>query len=157
MKKLAVLISVCCFVFASCNNKPAPEQVDEVAPETCEAKKECCQMTEEQKADMAAWKDWDNQTIEKKEELVAKCKACIDKKMAEKKEQCDAEKTEACPEKKAKCEEMKAKFDNWDNLTLDEKKALLDEMSCCKKKCCKDGEKKCCKDGKKECEHKEVK
>jgi hypothetical protein len=158
MKKLAVLISVFCFIFVACNNnQPAP--ATEEPTEQCDKKhgEKECQMTEEQKADMEAWKNWDNQTTEKKEELVAKRKACIDKKMAEKSEKCDAEKKEQCPEKEAKCAEMKAKFDNWNNLTLDEKKALLDEMQ--PKKCCKEGgDKKCCKDGKKkECEHKETK
>ncbi len=161
MKKLAVLISICCFVFVACNNNPSVPDPNAVSVDStaqcakkCEGKKEC-QMTEEQKADMEAWKNWDNQTAEKKEELVAKRKACIDKKMAEKSEKCDAEKKEQCPEKEAKCAEMKAKFDNWNNLTLDEKKALLDEMSCCKQKCCANSDKKCCKSGeKKQCEGK---
>ena len=149
MKKLAVLMSVFCFVFVACNNNqktPATEETTEQCEKKCEGKHDC-KMTEEQKADMEAWKNWDNQTAEKKEELVAKRKACIDKKMAEKSEKCDAEKKEQCPEKEAKCAEMKAKFDNWNNLTIDEKKVLLDEMQ----------PKKCCKDGEKKCEHKETK
>ncbi|GHV43333.1 hypothetical protein FACS1894180_2090 [Bacteroidia bacterium] len=149
-------------------------------------------MTEEQKADLAAWNDWDNQTDAKKVELVDKFKKCIDdkatcckkdgekkcckdadkkeccKKDGDKKECCkkDGEKKECCKkelteEQKAACAEFKAKWDNWDNLTVDEKKALLDQkFECCKakceakKECCKkDGEKTCCKkDGeKKEC------
>ena len=152
MKKLAVLVSALCFVFVGCNcNAPATEPTTEDSTK-CEGKKECCQMTEEQKADMEAWNDWDNQTAEKQAELVAKRKACIDKKMAEKAEKCDATKEEQCPEKKAKCEEMKAKWDKWETLTIDEQKALLDEMKCCgKKKCCKEGDKKECE---KKCEDK---
>ena len=151
MKKLAVLVSALCFVFVGCNcSTPAPETTTEDTTEKCEGKKEC-QLTEEQKAEMAAWNDWDNQTPEKKAELVANRKACIDKKMAEKAEKCDATK-EQCPEKKAKCEEMKAKWDNWNNLTIDEQKALLDEVKCCgKKQCCKEGDKKECE---KKCEDK---
>ena len=131
---------------------------------TCckDGEKKECQLTEEQKANIAAWEDWDNQTSEKQEELVAARKACIDSKLAEKAGKCDAEKEKCqkeegkCPEKEAKCAEMKALWDNWDNLTIGEKKALLDEMApkCCKKECCKKeckkectaDEKKCCKE-----------
>ena len=153
MKKLAMLISVCCFVFVSCNNQPA-QAPEESTEHKCEGHKKCCkELTEEQKADMEAWKNWDSQTTEKKEELVAKRKECIDNRMAKKQEKCDAEKKEECPAKAAKCAEMKAQFENWDNLTLDEKKALLDEMPCCgKKQCCKGGNKKGCE---KKCEGKE--
>jgi hypothetical protein len=72
-------------------------------------------------------------------------KECFDKKMAEKAEKCDGEQKEMCPEKAEKCAAFKAKWDNWDNLTIDEKKALIDEkMNCCKEKCCKEkGEEGC--------------
>jgi len=152
MKKLAVLVSALCFVFVGCNcNAPATEPTETEDSTKCEGKQEC-QLTEEQKAEIAAWEDWANQTPEKKAELVANRKACIDKKMAEKAEKCDATE-EQCPEKKAKCEEMKAKLANWDKLDVEAKKALLDEMKpCCKdKKCCKEGEKKECE---KKCEGK---
>ncbi|MDR0364265.1 MAG: hypothetical protein LBH92_04530 [Bacteroidales bacterium] len=123
----------------------------------CAEKKDgCCkELTEEQKAEIVAWNDWDNQTPEKKQELVANRKACMDKKIAECKEKCEGkmeeckDKKEQCPEKEAKCAEMKAKWEKWDTLTLEEQKALLDAMA--PKKCCKDGQKEsCCKEGKKD-------
>jgi hypothetical protein len=159
MKKLLALLVASFVLFSCCNNAKKDE---------CKNKKECCEMTEEQKADLAAWNDWDNQTDEKKAELVEKYKNCIDqkakccKKDGEKKECCkkDGEKKECCKkelteEQKKACEEFKAKWENWDNLTINEKKALLDQkMECCKakKECCK-AKKECCKkDGeKKEC------
>lgn len=114
----------------------------------CKEKKEgCCkELTEEQKADMAAWNDWDNQTPEKKQELVTKRKECIDKRMAEKKEKCEAkegEEKKECPEAAKKCAEFKAKWDNWANLTIDEQKALIDECTACCKKACEKKEGEC--------------
>jgi hypothetical protein len=151
MKKLVVLIGLVCFVFTACNNKTTQTEEPQQEPQQeqkCEEQKGCCsEMTEEQKAEMEAWKDWDNQTDERKAELVASGKACLDKMMAEKKSCCEQkegeEKKECCKDKEAKCAEMKAKFDNWDNMTVEEKKALLDGVAaCCKEKCCKEGEKK---------------
>ena len=109
------------------------------------------EMTEEQKADMAAWEDWANQTDEKKADLLNKRKECFDKMVAEKKA-----KEEEMAAKKAAFEEGMA---NWDNLSLDEKKALFDNMPCCGEgphpgcghKCHKEGEHKCCKDGEHKC------
>lgn len=161
MKKtlLSLLIVGVMASFVSCGNnkKEAATETDatEVKKECCEAEKSCCkEMTEEQKADMAAWNDWDNQTAEKKDELLGKFKACIDKKASEcgTKEEC-AEKKEACPEKEAACAAFKAQLANWDNLTVDEKKVLIDSMPKC------DKEKACCKEGKKEdacCESKKA-
>jgi len=142
---IVLLAVVAVVVVKNCNCCKAETE------KTCckDGEKKECQLTEEQKANIAAWEDWDNQTSEKQEELVAARKACIDSKLAEKAGKCDAEK-EKCPEKEAKCAEMKALWDNWDNLTIGEKKALLDEMTpkCCKKECAAD-EKKCCKEEKK--------
>lgn len=144
MKKLFIIAIAGLFTFASCGKKavePATEPVQ--TEQECEKK---CELTEEQKAEMEAWANWDSQTDERKAELVANKKACLDKCMAEKAEKCEGE-TEKCPEKEAKCAEMKAKLDNWDNLTIDEKKALLDEFA--PKKCCKgeghEGGEGCCK------------
>ena len=122
------------FFFASCCNKAKETPVEDEAAT-------CCELTEEQKADKAAWEDWDNQTDEQKDELLAKAKECIDKKMAEKAEKCDGEQKEVCPEKAAKCAAFKAKWEDWDNLDRDAKKALVDETrECCKKKCEKEGQ-----------------
>ncbi|MDR3047572.1 MAG: hypothetical protein LBU51_08190 [Bacteroidales bacterium] len=153
MKKLWMVAVVCAFVFASCGNKAPKTEENQTCDQT---EQKCCkEMTEEQKADCAAWKDWDNQTDEAKAQLVEKFKTCIDTKMAEAKKCCEAKKDGAdkkectekkeCPEKAAKCAEFKAKWDNWENLTIDEKKALIDQkMECCKAKC--DKEKKGCCD-----------
>ena len=129
MKKLFTILVAGIFVLASCGNKPAPV-VDE--PEVQEEKGCCHEMTEEQKADMAAWEDWANQTEEQQVVLLDKFKACIDAKMAEK-----GECTEECPEAAKKCEEFKAKWATWETLDIAAKKALIDEVKCCKKECCK--------------------
>ena len=134
MKKLWMIAIAGVFFFASCGNKAKQVTTETEEPEVAKC---CDELTEEQKADCAAWEDWDNQTPERQEELVAKMKECFDAKMAEKAEKCDAEQKEECPEKAAKCAEFKAKWDSWETLTIAEKKALLDEAKscCCKKKC----------------------
>ena len=84
MKKLMLLIAAACFVFVSCNNKPAEEQVaTEENTEVTEEHHCCHEMTEEQKAFKADWENWENQTAERKTELIAQAKECFDKKMAE--------------------------------------------------------------------------
>lgn len=124
MKKLLFLLIPAFMLGACCNNesKNCPEE-----NEAIEGEHHCCkdgdhkchhEMTEEQKADIAAWEDWANQTDEKKAELLNKRKECFDKKMAEKDEQ------------EAKRAAIKEKMANWDNLSLDEKKAIFDEMPC---------------------------
>ena len=142
MKKLTVLAGVLCFVFVSCCNKAEEAPVED---KQCANKEQHehgkCKMTEEQKAECEAfrkqWDDWANLTEDTKKELIAKKKACIDKKNAE---------MEA---KMAACKEEWATFDN---LSLDEQKALIDKrMNCCKKKCCKEDKKEC----QKKCEGKE--
>jgi len=184
MKKLMLFIAAACFVFVSCNNKPAEETVaTEENTEVTEEHHCCHEMTEEQKAFKADWENWENQTEERKAELVAKAKECFDQRMAEfeahkaeceaNKPECEAKKAE-CEAKKAECEAKKAEMDsklaNWDNMTLEEQKAFLDEVApcchgpkgphhegCCKgegKPCCKDGEKPCCKGEGKPCEKK---
>ncbi len=164
MKKLMLLIAAACFVFVSCNNKPAEDQVaTEENTEVTEEHHCCHEMTEEQKAFKADWENWENQTDERKAELIAKAKECFDQRMAEfeaHKAECEANKPE-CEAKKAECEAKKAEIDkvmaNWDNMTIEEQKAFFDENApCCKEhKCChkgegegcckKEGEKPCCK------------
>jgi len=147
MKKLWMIAIAGVFFFASCCNKPkevATEQGEEQTEET-----KCCkELTEEQKAAMAAWEDWDNQTPEKKAELVANAKECIDKKMAEHAEKHDGEQKEMCPEKAEKCAAFKAKWEKWDELNIEEQKALIDEkMEFCHKNCEKKEAEGCCKKG----------
>jgi len=165
MKKLLFLLVPAFLLVACCNNEPKQEAAEgeqkccnkEGEHKCCkEGEHKCChEMSEEQKADMAAWEDWANQTDEKKAELLNKRKECYDKMVAEKKAR-----EEEMAAKKAAFEEGMA---NWDNLSLDEKKALFDNMPCCGKchkghgchhgegKCCKEGEHKCCKDGEHKC------
>ena len=94
MKKLMLFIAAACFVFVSCNNKPAEETVaTEENTEVTEEHNCCHEMTEEQKAE------------------------------------CEK-----------KCAEMKAKWDNFANMTLDEQKDLIMErLGGCH------GDKPCCK------------
>jgi hypothetical protein len=142
MKKLVVLaVSVFCFIFVSCGNKP--EATVEPATEVTEQKQdqpkhECCKMTEEQKAECEAfckqWKDWENLSEDVKKDLVAKTKERFDKQDAE---------------KEAKIAACKAEWANFDNLNLEEQKALIDKRMQCGKKCGK-ADKKCCKDGEKD-------
>lgn len=172
MKKLMLFIAAACFVFVSCNNKPAEETVaTEENTEVTEEHHCCHEMTEEQKAFKADWENWDNQTDERKAELIAKAKECFDKRMAEceaHKAECEAHKAE-CEAHKAEMEAKKAEIDkvmaNWDKMTIEEQKAFFDQNApCCKEhKCCHKGEgegccKKegegCCKDGQKPCEKK---
>lgn len=131
MKRLALTLATVCFIFVACNNQQKATPVDENQPkQECKNQKDgqhqgCKEMTEEQKATCEAWKNWDNQTPEKKAELVAKRKECIDKRMAEQ----EARQAEM----KAKRDEFKAKWANFDKLDINAKKALIDEFSqCCK-------------------------
>ena len=129
MKRIALTLATVCFIFVACNNQQEATPVDENQPKhECQHKKDgqhkpCKEMTEEQKAMCEAWKNWDDQTPEKKAELIAKKKECIDKKIAEQ------EAKEA--EMKAKKEEFKAKWANFDKLDIDAKKALIDEFTQC--------------------------
>jgi hypothetical protein len=146
MKRLVVLAAgVLCFVFVSCVNKPeeAPAPTEEVTEqEQTQPKHECCKMTEEQKAECEAfckeWKDWTNLPDDAKKGLITKVKERFDKQDAE---------------RDAKIAECKAEWANFDKLTLDEQKTLIDKRMQCEKKCCK-ADKKCCKEGKKDCEKK---
>ena len=128
MKKLTLAIAALSFVLVSCNNQPKPEQaVGNQPKQECENQKgqhKCCKdMSEEQKAMFEAWKDWDNQTPEKKAELIAKRKECIDKKIVEQ------ETREA--EMKVKKGEFKAKWANFDKLDIEAQKVLIDEFRNC--------------------------
>lgn len=155
MKKLFLLAAACCFLFTSCcrcDKNAAPAECPDSLKKECHMKgdKPCCkEMTEEQKAEMEAWKNFDSLTAEEQENLVNKRKEAIDQMKAEK----EAKEKEMAEKKAA----FEAKWANWDKLTTAEKKALLDEMPCCHKpcmgpdgphgdmKCCKDKGPKCCK------------
>jgi hypothetical protein len=85
------------------------------------------------------WQNWENITDERKAELLDQRKAKYDEMQSMKKAQ---------EEKKAAFE---AAMNNWDNLTIDERKAAFDNMGCCGG--CKKGEGKgCCKGDKQGCQ-----
>ncbi len=138
------MAAACCLTFTACNNnKPAEQTAEGTEPQT----EACCpEMTEEQKAEMEAckkaaedWQNWENLTEERKAELLDQRKAKYDEMQEMKKAQ---------EEKKAAFE---AAMNNWDKLTIDERKAAFDNMGCCGG--CKKGEGKgCCKGDKQGCQ-----
>lgn len=144
MKKLMLLAAVCCFVFASCKqeNKPV-ETTDTTVVEQPAPAPVVNQDSLDQVQAMTDWSNWETITPERKAELVAKFKTCVEKGLAE----CQ-------PTEKAKIAEKKAfekKWAKFDKLTVDEQKALIDEFPCkhnCGDQACCNGENKDCK---KEC------
>ncbi len=138
------MAAACCLTFTACNNnKPAEQTAEGTEPQT----EACCpEMTEEQKAEMEAckkaaedWQNWENLTEERKAELLDQRKAKYDEMQAMKKAQ---------EEKKAAFE---AAMNNWDKLTIEERKAAFDAAGCCGG--CKKGEGKgCCKGDKQGCQ-----
>ena len=140
----------------ACNNTPKqPEQpaepVQEEKTEVVEEKHDC---------PMHALKDefakWDEMTDEAKAELnkkAAETFAAMDAEMEAKKAEMEAAGEQVCKEMaemteeaKAECEkkcaEMKAKWDNFANLTVDEQKDLIMERL---NGCNHEGDKPCCK------------
>jgi TRAP-type C4-dicarboxylate transport system substrate-binding protein len=146
MKKLMILLAVACLVCVSCG--PRAEKVTDVQEETC------CTLTPEQEEMFANWELWADLEEEQQVALVGEMKAFIDdckaKCEAKCEEKCKKEGEEAeevCPEKAAKCAEFKAKWEDFENLTLEEQKAILDQvLECHKAKCCKDKEEACTHD-----------
>ncbi|MCR4737671.1 MAG: hypothetical protein K5846_05880 [Bacteroidales bacterium] len=136
MKKLMILMATCCLVFASCNKKAKEEPLQ--TPEQQE-------MSEKQKQrmqDREDWVSWENLTDERKAELLNKSKAAYDKQKAAQEER------EA---RKAKFEEAMA---NWDNLSLDERRAAFELIYPSRPESkgeCKD-EDKCSQEGDKPCD-----
>jgi hypothetical protein len=148
MKKLMMIAVAGLFLFASCGNK-TQEAAPAEEPQQKECQKgdsPCCkEMNPEQKADCEAWKNWDSQTAEKKQELITKRKECVHKMIVER----EAKKAEM----EAKMADYKAKLATWDKLTVDQQKALIEEfdaLSCHKMQGDKPG---CCKEEKEGCKH----
>ena len=156
MKKLFLTLGLASLFMVACNNTPKqPEQpaepVQEEKTEVIEEKHEC---------PMHALKDefakWDEMTDEAKAELnkkAAETFAAMDAEMEAKKAEMEAAGEQVCKEMaemteeaKAECEkkcaEMKAKWDNFANLTVDEQKDLIMERL---NGCNHEGDKPCCK------------
>ena len=156
MKKLFLTLGLASLFMVACNNTPKqPEQpaepVQEEKTEVVEEKHDC---------PMHALKDefakWDEMTDEAKAELnkkAAETFAAMDAEMEAKKAEMEAagehvckEMAEMTEEAKAECEkkcaEMKAKWDNFANLTVDEQKDLIMERL---NGCNHEGDKPCCK------------
>jgi len=156
MKKLMILLAVACLVFVSCG--PCNKKTVEVTEE------KTCTFTPEQEAMFENWEMWADLDAELQVALVgemkafideckAKCEAKCEAKCKEAKEEC-GEVKEECPEKAAKCAEFKAKWEDFENLSLEDQKAILDQvLECMKAKCCKEkGEGEgCCKKDKEGC------
>ena len=149
MKKLGLFASMICFLFmvSCCGNcqKEGEKCCDKDKKECCSKDKKCCEkkcdLTEEQIAECKAfkekWENFENLVESEQAELIAKKKAFV-----------DAER-EALKAKIAECEAKWAGFEEW---TIAEQKAFLDNLPCkkakkdCAKKCEKKCEKKCDKD-----------
>jgi signal recognition particle GTPase len=134
-----LLAAVCCFILASCNNQPATPATDAGQSTEQTDTSKCCK---KESPECAAWKDWANQTPEKKAELV---KNAIEKINAAKAKRAD------CEAKKA---ELESKWLEIDKLDIEAQKALIDEVMAFCKPCCKKQEgcqdkkgESCCKKG----------
>lgn len=110
MKKLFVLLTACCLALCSCHseskadkNQPVEMQNDSIAAKQ-----------QQHQIDRDDWLNWDNLTDERKAELLDKSKAAYDRTKAAKEEK---------ERRKAQFEEA---MDNWDNLSLDERRAAFD-------------------------------
>lgn len=132
MKKISLLLGIAFLLSTtSCCKK---DGACEKEKECCKKEQKCCASDEKKQACAefkAKWDNFESLTAEEKEELVAKRKSCID--------DCNAK-------MKASLAEIDSAFIGFDELAIDEKKALLDDIKCpLKKKCNKKEATKCCK------------
>ncbi len=150
MKKLFLTLGLASLFMVACNNTPKQEEtvaepVQEEVTEVVEEKHDCPMHA--LKEEYAKWDEMDDQMKADLNQKAAAVFAEMDAKMEEMKaagEEVCKDMTEMTEEQKAECEqkcaEMKAAWENFDNLSVDEQKDLImKRLGCC------DGEKKCCK------------
>ncbi len=109
MKKLILFAVLIPLLFSACGNKNAnPEtELPEVDPRIQE-------QMDRQAKDRADWDNWNSLSDERKAELLDSQKAIYDDVKAKK------------ADRQARREKFEAAMDNWDNLSLDERKAAFD-------------------------------
>ena len=164
MKKLFLTLGLASLFMVACNNTPKQEEtvaepVQEEVTEVVEEKHDCPMHA--LKAEYAKWDEMDDQMKADLNQKAATMFAEMDAKMEEMKaagEEVCKEMAEMTDEQKAECEkkcaEMKAKWENFANMTVDEQKELIMERlgGCCNH----EGDKPCCKhEGEEghECQH----
>ena len=149
MKKLFLTLGLASLFMVACNNTPKQEEtvaepVQEEVTEVVEEKQECPMHA--LKEEYAKWDEMDDQMKADLNQKAAAVFAEMDAKMEEMKaagEDVCKDMAEMTEEQKAECEqkcaEMKAAWENFANLSVDEQKDLImKRLGCC------DGEKKCC-------------
>lgn len=109
MKKLILVTVLIPLLLCACGNKKAnPEtEVPKVDPRIQE-------QMDKQAKDRADWDNWNSLSDERKAELLDSQKAIYDDMKAKK------------AERQARREKFEAAMNNWDNLSLDERKAAFD-------------------------------
>ena len=149
MKKLFLTLGLASLFMVACNNTPKQEEpvAEPVQEETevVEEKHEC--PMEALKAEYAKWDEMDDQMKADLNQKAATVFAEMDAKMEEMKaagEGCAKEMAEMTEEQKAECEkkcaEMKAAWEKFGEMTVDEQKDLvMQRLGGC------EGEKGCCK------------
>ena len=156
MKKLFLTLGLASLFMVACNNTPKQEEqpAEQPATETTEVveeKHECPMHAIKEdlanlQAEYAKWDEMDDATKaalnQKTADVFAKMNA-VKTEMMEKNEECAKKMAEMTDEQKAECEakcaEMKAAWDNFANLGVEEQKEfLMKQFEGC------GGEKKCC-------------
>ena len=142
-----ILLAVACLIFVSCGTKK--EKATEASAETC--------CTAEQQEMFANWENWADLDAEQQVALVGEMKAFLDDCKAKCEAKCHdegkvaEEPKEECPEKAAQYAEFKAKWEAFNEQTLEEQKALIDQVLECQK-ACKEKKEGCCKKDHEGCE-----